>query len=417
MKKLITAGSGILIIALIIYISSLSSSHAMEESDSNDSERYEYEYYYNDVDDTEGGNMSHKTSTIAASATPDSRTAKQSEDKVTALPDSIDTDESSITVFVNKEYSLPASYIPKDLVVPDIKFYGTVYDEKRNMRSEAAQALEEMFRAADAENVILYGVSGYRSYSRQSEIYNKNIRLRGSAATNKVSALPGHSEHQTGLAIDISCKQLGGALSERFAKTAEGKWVDTNCYKFGFIIRYPQDKENLTGYSYEPWHIRYIGKDVAAYIYEHGITLEEYYSYKPSKDLSEDIISDAATAEKVTVTHSHKSSSRRDGSGTNAVSNKRTDNSSSGTSDKRTKHKKASDIEDESSDYDIDAADSIDSYSTDDDSDSYEDSTDDTDIPAADHSAPSEQAVEPDNPQADTASEPVTPGIDQPDEE
>ncbi len=300
MKKIITAGGGILIIGLILLISSsLSPSLAMENREP---EEYEYEYYYNDPDDAEGGNM---TQDVIYTAGPLDRvqTSTAADDDSFKLPEEIDTDEYSLTVFVNKEYSLPSSYVPKELVIPDIKFYGNGPEEKKNMRKEAADALEKMFAAAEKDGVILYGVSGYRSYERQTEIYNKNIRMRGISVTSQISAYPGHSEHQTGLAIDISCGQLSGALSEKLAYTAEGKWVDENCHKYGFIIRYPKDKENITGYSYEPWHIRYIGTEIAEYLHDNDLTLEEYYNYKPSKDISEDIISDAATAEKVNTFH------------------------------------------------------------------------------------------------------------------
>jgi len=165
------------------------------------------------------------------------------------------------------------------------------------MRKEAADAISEMFKDAASCGEYLYGVSGYRSYSRQATIYDKNVRQRGSAATNMVSAIPGHSEHQTGLAIDISCKELMGLLSESFADTSEGKWVQKNCHKYGFIVRYPKNKEKITGYSYEPWHIRYVGTEVSTYLHDNDITLEEYYDYKPGEITDSNIISDAATAE------------------------------------------------------------------------------------------------------------------------
>lgn len=284
MKKIITAGCGIMVITLITYMSSLSSTRAME---GNESDSYEYEYYYNTSDDYKGDNMSDSIASVSTGSGVIS-------------PEGIDTDAASITVLVNKEYSLPSSYIPKELVIPDVRFFAAESEEKKYMRSEAASALEEMFAAAADSGETLYGVSAYRSYSRQSEIYNKNIRQRGSAATNKVSAIPGHSEHQTGLAIDISCKELNGSLSEKFAYTSEGQWVSDNSYKYGFIVRYPKDKEHITGYTYEPWHIRYVGTDLATYLHDNDYTLEEYFNYNPGFDLNSDIISDAATAEVVT---------------------------------------------------------------------------------------------------------------------
>lgn len=293
MKKLITAVCGIIAIGLITYYPSLSSTLAME---SNESDSYEYEYYYTDSEYNEGDIMPDNTAALTSDSSED--------DNITTglfrLPEKIDTKAKSLTVFVNKDYSLPSSYVPKELVIPDVSFLGPDEDNKRYMRKEAAKALEKMFAAAKKDDKTLYGVSAYRSYARQADIYAKNVRQRGSAATNKVSAIPGHSEHQTGLAIDISCRELNGALSVRFANTAEGQWVEDNCYHYGFIIRYPKDKEKITGYSYEPWHIRYVGIPVATYMYENGLTLEEYYNYTPDTSSDSDIISDAATAEKVT---------------------------------------------------------------------------------------------------------------------
>ncbi len=295
MKKLITAGCGILAIGLITYFPALSSTRAME---GNESDSYEYEYYYNDSEYCEGDDMSDNTASLTEDdiATDDNLTADAFK-----LPDKIDTKAKSLTVLVNKEYSLPSSYVPKELVLPDVSFLGPDGNNKRYMRKEAAKALEKMFKAAGKKDKTLYGVSAYRSYTRQADIYAKNVRERGRDATNKVSSMPGHSEHQTGLAIDISCKQLNGALSERFADTAEGQWVEGNCYRYGFIIRYPKNKEDITGYSYEPWHIRYVGIPVATYIYEHRLTLEEYFNYTPDSNSDTGIISDAATAEKVTT--------------------------------------------------------------------------------------------------------------------
>ena len=193
----------------------------------------------------------------------------------TSVP--IDTIPSSTTVLVNKKYLLPSTYIPSDLVYPNIGFSFYRMDEKKQMRKEAADALEKMFDTAKQEGVVLYGVSGYRSYKRQCQIYNRNVLSRGTKQTDSVSARPGSSEHQTGLSIDISAKSVGCLLEQSLGKTTEGKWIEKNCYKFGYIIRYPKGKENLTGYSYEPWHIRYVGKAVAKYLHDNKLCLEEYF--------------------------------------------------------------------------------------------------------------------------------------------
>ena len=193
----------------------------------------------------------------------------------------IDTVKDSLTVVVNKQFSLPADYIPEDLVVPDVLFNFNHYDEKKLLRQVAATALEDLFNAAKKEGLTFYAISGYRSYDRQKQIYDSNIATKGAEYTNRYSAMPGHSEHQTGLSMDVSTTSIGNRLEPVFAYTPEGKWLAKNAHKFGFIIRYPKEKEELTGYSYEPWHVRYVGIEMAKYLYEKQWTLEDYYGLDP----------------------------------------------------------------------------------------------------------------------------------------
>ncbi len=195
------------------------------------------------------------------------------------MPATINTDPASLTVFVNKEYGLPEDYIPSDLIEPDIKFYFSYFDEKRLLRSDAANALEKLVAAAEKKDLEIVGVSGYRSFYRQKAIYTKNVRTMGKERTDMYSAVPGYSEHQTGWAIDLSCASVHYDLEEEFADTSEGKWLAKNCYKYGFIIRYPKGKESLTGYAYEPWHVRYVGVKLATFLHINNMTLEEYYNY------------------------------------------------------------------------------------------------------------------------------------------
>ena len=207
------------------------------------------------------------------------------QDETSFLPAAeMDLEPSSITVFVNKEYALPKDYKPEQLVTPDVVFNLTVYDERTLMRPEAAKALEELFQSAKQQGIVLYGVSAYRSYSRQYTIFTNNIVKKGKTYTLRYSAVPGTSEHQTGLAIDVSAKSQGFNLNEDFASSPEGKWLAANAHNYGYIIRYPKGNEEITGYAYEPWHIRYIGNDLANYLYTNGLTLEEYYHYTPSPD-------------------------------------------------------------------------------------------------------------------------------------
>jgi D-alanyl-D-alanine carboxypeptidase len=184
----------------------------------------------------------------------------------------------NILALVNKEQSLPATYKPKDLVVPRVPFSFTEKNvEKRYMRAEAAAALEALFAAARKEGIQLVAVSGYRSYERQKGIFTEEIKEKGKEEAIHAVALPGQSEHQTGLAVDISSPSIHNALTTAFGETKEGKWVAEHAHEYGFIIRYPKGKEAVTGYQYEPWHLRYVGKKAAKVIFERKITLEEYF--------------------------------------------------------------------------------------------------------------------------------------------
>jgi len=191
----------------------------------------------------------------------------------------VNTDTSTITYLVNRNHPLPESFVPEGLTTPDVLFpFADTSIDKAKMTPEAGEALAVLFDAAYEEaGLILYGVSAYRSYARQYTIYATNLATQGIAHTNRYSAAPGRSEHQTGLAIDISCASEGFGLETTFADTPEGIWVAKNAHRFGFILRYPKDKEHITGYNYEPWHIRYVGTELAAFLFETGLTLDEYY--------------------------------------------------------------------------------------------------------------------------------------------
>ena len=158
-------------------------------------------------------------------------------------------------LIANKSYALPSSYSPGGLL------------------ESFQSAFSVMQSAAANEGISLSVISGYRSYSRQNTIYNNYVSRDGKAKADTYSARAGHSEHQTGLAADIN------SLSQSFKNTKEGKWLNEHCYEYGFIIRYPEGKESITGYIFEPWHIRYVGKELASALYNNGnwITLEEYF--------------------------------------------------------------------------------------------------------------------------------------------
>ncbi|PXW93059.1 D-Ala-D-Ala carboxypeptidase [Streptohalobacillus salinus] len=186
----------------------------------------------------------------------------------------------SIMVYVNKMRELPEGYAPPDLTEADVLYYAPVGDNRRLMREEAATALEKMFQTADQEGYTLVAVSGYRTYDRQRVIYESNVANNGQAHADRYSAKPGTSEHQTGLAMDVSVQGNDAVLLEQgFGGTDAGMWVKENAHRFGFIVRYPEGKTAITGYSYEPWHLRYVGNEIAEDIYNRGITLEEYFGF------------------------------------------------------------------------------------------------------------------------------------------
>jgi zinc D-Ala-D-Ala carboxypeptidase len=198
---------------------------------------------------------------------------------VSALSVSVSTIGEATTLggylaLVNRDYALSADYEPDDLVRPDVK---TTSGSAILMRAEAAQALEELFAAAkDEAGLTIYAVSGYRSYSTQAAIFERKIKNTGSKEkAQRLVAPPGASEHQLGLAMDLKASPDSN-LSAAFAKTKQGQWVAENAHRFGFIIRYKEEWTDITGYSYEPWHIRYVGKEHAAIIYEMDIPLETY---------------------------------------------------------------------------------------------------------------------------------------------
>lgn len=181
----------------------------------------------------------------------------------------------STLVLVNKKRRLPDLYEPQDLVIPKVRFLYEGDNEKKKMRKEAATALERMFQQANSEKISLFAVSAFRSFERQKALNTMYKKQDGEAKTAMSSAVPGTSEHQTGLAIDITSQSANFQLEPLFGDTKEGKWLAENAHKFGFIIRYEKEKEAITGYTYEPWHVRYVGNPYATYLYENQFTLEE----------------------------------------------------------------------------------------------------------------------------------------------
>lgn len=176
-------------------------------------------------------------------------------------------------MLVNKSNRVSEDYVPEDLVIPNIKFLDGA--SNKYIVSEVADALEDMFEAAKKDNVTLIGVSGYRSYNYQDNLYKNKVKTKGKKYADKYVAVAGASEHQLGLAIDLVSSDYK-RIDNGFANSSGFKWLDEHMQDYGFILRYLKGKEEITGYAFEPWHIRYVGVDVAKEIKNRGITLEEY---------------------------------------------------------------------------------------------------------------------------------------------
>ena len=182
-------------------------------------------------------------------------------------------DTGDILMIVNKEYGLSEEYKPNDLTKVEHCDFSVGSDECHQLKKEPAEAIEEMFAAAREDGYEIIMRTGYRSYGYQAALYESYKEQDGEEAADKYSARPGSSEHQSGLCCDVG---IEGKDLNAFEGTDEAKWIADNSWKYGFVVRYPQDKEDITGYMYEAWHIRYVGKEAAKYMHEKNLTLEEY---------------------------------------------------------------------------------------------------------------------------------------------
>lgn len=191
-------------------------------------------------------------------------------------------DPASIWLIVNKKRPLnPKDYVPADLVTPTV----AKRDGGMQLRRETSAAMSELFAAAAANDTPLKLASAYRSYDYQVNLYNGYVAKLGQAVADSQSARPGYSEHQTGMAADVSPLDGTCNLNACFARTPAGTWLAANAYAYGFIIRYPEGLTPVTGYTYEPWHIRYVGKDLAAELHKQGIqTLEQFFDLPAAPD-------------------------------------------------------------------------------------------------------------------------------------
>jgi len=193
-------------------------------------------------------------------------------------------DPTSMWVVVNKLRPLsPKEYVPTDLVVPTVP----TRVSGMQVRQAAATALQSLFAAAEQNGTALKLSSGYRSYGYQVNLYNGYVKSEGQASADAQSARPGFSEHQTGLAADVGPASGGCNVDQCFGQTAAGKWLAANAYKYGFIIRYPEGLTAVTGYTYEPWHVRYVGTELATEMHAQGVqTLEQFFGLPAAPDYS-----------------------------------------------------------------------------------------------------------------------------------
>lgn len=224
----------------------------------NNLDRY-IKYYNNHKDDK----ISHIVSIVNVCADKDYY------DKDTVKKTDISKKE---LMLVNKFNYLDENYAPDDIVKVSMQFaYGD-----NEIKKEVYEKFRSMYNDAKKEGLYLIITSSYRDYNFQKELWDSYANQKGDEWADSVSARAGYSEHQTGYTLDIVTYN---ANMSSFEKTDEFKWLQDNAYKYGFILRYPKDKEDITGYSYESWHYRYVGKDVATKIKKLGITFDEYYAY------------------------------------------------------------------------------------------------------------------------------------------
>jgi len=176
-------------------------------------------------------------------------------------------------VLVNKNNQLKSNYVPKDLEIISLNYS----NKDKYLRKEAKEQFEKLSYDASNLGYKIIAVSAYRDYDYQNELFNYYVKEKGLEYALVCSAKPGHSEHQTGLAVDVEGSNRD---YDNFIDSKEYDWMKDNSYKYGFILRYPKGKEHITGFKFEPWHYRYVGVDAATYIYNNNLTLEEYMENK-----------------------------------------------------------------------------------------------------------------------------------------
>ena len=191
----------------------------------------------------------------------------------------------SIWIVVNKVRPLPKNFVPAQLVAPAVPLRLNSSASEMQVSRVMDLPLRNLFTAAKAAGFSLMLNSGYRSYTFQNQLFNYYVKQSGQAAAEQSSARPGYSEHQTGLAADVGLSNSQCQIQQCFGDTPAGKWLTGNAYSYGFIIRYTHAKQAITGYEYEPWHIRYIGGILAKEMHDVAVeTLEEFFGLPPAPD-------------------------------------------------------------------------------------------------------------------------------------
>lgn len=229
---------------------------------------------------TEGADVPEQESGQQEDADQDDSTSEEPSEDDPVSQASLDPE--SIDVLVNRRNPLqPIDHEPQDLTTPDVPM---VYDDQQ-MRQEASESLEELFTAAQEESLSLTVTTAYRDHDHQQRLYEQRLAELGQERADEFTARPGHSEHQTGLAVDLSSLNHPECyLHPCFGETPAGMWLAENAQRFGFIIRYQEGTEDITGYPYEPWHLRYLGTETAQDVHEADLTLEEYWDKPPAPE-------------------------------------------------------------------------------------------------------------------------------------
>lgn len=188
-------------------------------------------------------------------------------------------DPTNLWTLVNKEHALPADYVPPELVSPNLATRANATFDETRVRLVMSDPLIALFSDASKAGHDLMIGSAYRTAATQDALFNSYVASAGYAEANRYSAHPGHSEHQTGLAVDISTTSQQCYLSACFINTADGQWLSDNAHVYGFTLRYPEGKEAITGYNFEPWHYRYVGIDLATALHQSDLTLDQAWPY------------------------------------------------------------------------------------------------------------------------------------------